>query len=153
VFSMAVVLFFFVLFCGVPSLFVVLGLHLRWFVRWWWSLLGGWVCSVSGCARSVLVHLDGSVWFALEVGCSVVIRWWVLFGLMVVFATGVAVRDCLCARLGGWTFGLCYCVMVSKTRKGMVLLTRKGLVTNVLDSSLDLSSHALFDTHCVWWTG
>lgn len=30
-----------------------------------------------------------------------------------------------------------------KTRKGLVLLTRKGMVTNVLDSSLDLSSYAL----------
>jgi hypothetical protein len=33
VFSMAVVLFFFVSFRGVPSLFVVLCRHLRWFVR------------------------------------------------------------------------------------------------------------------------
>jgi hypothetical protein len=32
--------------------------------------------------------------------------------------------------------------MVLLTWKGMVLLTRKGLVTNVLDSSLDLSSYA-----------
>jgi len=34
----------------------------------------------------------------------------------------------------------------SKTQKGLVCLTRKGLVTDVLDSSLDLSSYALFET-------
>ncbi|RHN78852.1 hypothetical protein MtrunA17_Chr1g0170461 [Medicago truncatula] len=32
---------------------------------------------------------------------------------------------------------------VTKTRKGVVRLTRKGMVTDVLDSSLDLSSYAL----------
>lgn len=54
--------------------------------------------------------------------------------------------------------------MVSKTRKGMllltrkgmvtigmILLTRKGMVTNVLNLSLDLSSYALFKLHCVRW--
>jgi len=34
--------------------------------------------------------------------------------------------------------------MCSKTRKGLVRLTRKGLVADVLDSSIDLSVYTLF---------
>ena len=34
--------------------------------------------------------------------------------------------------------------VIQKTRKSLVRLTRNGLVTDVVDSSLDLSSYALF---------
>jgi hypothetical protein len=55
----------------------------------------------------------------------------------------VYVRVVRVQRLCGWRLlASFWCVLVSKPRKGMVMLTRRGLVTNVFNSFLDLGSYA-----------
>ena len=45
-----------------------------------------------------------------------------------------------------------WCGLVLKTQKGLVLITWKGLITNILDSLLDLSFYASTKTCWVWWS-
>jgi len=77
--------------------------------------------------------------FVLAGGCGG--RWWSCSIVCLVCVFLVLVQQRL-----GWVADLVLFVVVEvlKTRKGLVRLTRKGLVSDVLNSSLDLSFYALF---------
>jgi hypothetical protein len=55
-------------------------------------------------------------------------------------------------KLDGRRFMASFCCgLVSKTRKDLVILTRKVLITNILDLSLDMNFYASIETCSVWW--
>jgi hypothetical protein len=133
------------------------------FCRCYWS--GGGCLSQS----HVLIWYSFQIWFRLvgfgfhdsEIFPSKLVVLVLLSGVggfrflclcvcLVCFVFFFTVYGCGCGPwsffYGGWPQNPKGSVCDSKTWNGLVRLTRKGLVTDVLDSSLDLSSYALFET-------